>query len=98
MRQVTAMSRPIARTAARGAVRVVAQGLVLVGLAMVVGCTDGEPDECAELRSALDELDGRFDAPDDEQSWDVTKDVAEATAERDRLRAELARAGCATDT
>lgn len=98
MRHATSMSLPFPRAGSRMAVQTVAQALALVGLAVVAGCADGEPDRCAELQAALADLEGRFGAPDDEQSWDAVQATAEATAERDRLRAELARAGCAADT
>jgi hypothetical protein len=97
MGDVTAMSQPFTVAGSRRAARAVAQALALVGLAMAVGCADGEPGACAELRAALDDLEGRFNSPDDEQSWDAVEETAEATAERDRLTAELARAGCSTD-
>lgn len=97
MGDVTAMSQPLAVAGSRRAVRAVAQALAVVGLAMAVGCADGEPDACAELRAALDDLEGRFGSAGDEQSWDAVEETAEATAERDRLTAELARAGCSAD-
>lgn len=92
----TARSHPLIGSGSRRAARALAQALVLTGLA--VGCGDREPDECAQLRAALDDLEGRFDAPDDEQSWEAVVETAEATAERDRLRAELARSGCRRTT
>ncbi len=99
MRHVTGMSQPLVGVGPARAVRVVAQALAVLGLAVVVGCADsGKPAACAELQSELDELEARFDAPKAGQSWDGVQEVAEATAERDRLRADLAQAGCPTDT
>ena len=43
MGDVTAMSQPLAVAGSRRAVRAVAQALAVVGLAMAVGCADGEP-------------------------------------------------------
>jgi hypothetical protein len=98
MRPATATSRPLPRAGSQRAVRVVAQAVAVVGLATVVGCADAGPQPCAELQAALDELEGRSVAPDGEQSWDAVEATATATAERDRLTAEMARAGCGAGT
>jgi hypothetical protein len=99
MGHVTGMSQPLAGVGLPRAARVVAQALAVLGLAMAAGCADsGKPAACAELQSDLDDLEARFDAPEAGQSWDGVQEVAEATGERDRLRAELAQAGCPTET
>ena len=69
-----------------------------LGLSGIVGCADdGQEDACSELRAQLDELEGRFAGGDDEQSFDDVRETSDASAERDRLRAEIARAGCASN-
>jgi hypothetical protein len=66
-----------------------------LSLAALVGCADdGQEDACSELQAQLDELEDRFAGGDDEQSFDDVKETSVASAERDRLRAEMARAGC----
>jgi hypothetical protein len=46
------------------------------------------------MQAQLNELEDRSASGDDDQSWDDIKETADASAERDRLRAEMARAGC----
>jgi hypothetical protein len=68
-----------------------------LGLAVLAGCGDDGPEEaCSELRADLDELESRFSGSDD-QSWDDVRETSDASAERDRLQAEMARAGCASE-
>jgi hypothetical protein len=70
-----------------------------LGLGALVGCADdGQEDACSDLRAQLDELERRFAGGDDEQSWDDVRETSDASAERDRLRAEMARAGCPSNS
>ena len=70
--------------------------VVAVGLAAPFGCADaGSEDACSLLEEQLEDLEERFAGDDDQQSWDDVRDMADAAVERDRLRAELARSGCA---
>ena len=71
--------------------------VVALGLAAPFGCADaGSEDACSLLRYELEDLEARFAGDDDQQSWDNVRETAQASVERDRLRAEMAESGCAS--
>jgi outer membrane murein-binding lipoprotein Lpp len=76
--------------------RVVGLGvLAVVGLA---GCSSDEESACERLNDRLDSIEAEVDALPREQTWENVVRVQELAAERDSVRRNMVRDGCAVGT